>query len=114
MSGELLLEIGTEEIPAGFLSPALEGMKNLLQTELKTQRIHCEKIIKVEHTDEMIPKPYIWYNYYGKIFVSVYYTKNKERHIREKSENIEMKKKSDNYLSPWHLEWQYKRIAANA
>ena len=45
MTGELLLEIGTEEIPAGFLSPALEGMKNLLQTELENQRIHCEKII---------------------------------------------------------------------
>ncbi|WAC06508.1 MAG: glycine--tRNA ligase subunit beta [Thermodesulfobacteriota bacterium] len=44
MTGELLLEIGTEEIPAGFLSPALEGMKNLLQTELETQRIHCENI----------------------------------------------------------------------
>jgi len=45
MNGELLLEIGTEEIPAGFLSPALAGMKNLLQTELGTQRIHYEKII---------------------------------------------------------------------
>ena len=44
MRGELLLEIGAEEIPAGFLSPALEGMKKLLQTELETHRIHYEKI----------------------------------------------------------------------
>jgi glycyl-tRNA synthetase beta chain len=45
MNGELLLEIGTEEIPAVFLSPALEGIKNLLQTELTNQRIDFEKII---------------------------------------------------------------------
>lgn len=45
MSGELLLEIGTEEIPAGFLSLALEGMKNLFLSELENQRIHVDNII---------------------------------------------------------------------
>ena len=45
MSGEFFLEIGTEEIPAGFLSTALAGMKNFLQTELENQRIHYEHII---------------------------------------------------------------------
>jgi len=44
MSGELLLEIGTEEIPAGFLSPALEEMKNLISYELEAQRIQFDSI----------------------------------------------------------------------
>jgi len=45
MSGELLLEIGTEEIPARFILPALEGMRALLQSELQSQRISWERII---------------------------------------------------------------------
>ena len=34
MSHELLFEIGTEEIPAGFLIPALENLKNLFSARL--------------------------------------------------------------------------------
>ncbi len=36
---ELLLEIGTEEIPAGFLPQALEAMQGLLEKELQNSRI---------------------------------------------------------------------------
>ncbi len=42
MSGELLLEIGTEEIPAGFLSSALEGMKKCASSELEAHRIQFD------------------------------------------------------------------------
>ncbi|MCX8011801.1 MAG: glycine--tRNA ligase subunit beta, partial [Desulfobacterota bacterium] len=45
MRSELLLEIGTEEIPARFLFPALAGMRDLLQSEFQTQRINFEKLI---------------------------------------------------------------------
>ncbi|MCD6353133.1 MAG: glycine--tRNA ligase subunit beta [Proteobacteria bacterium] len=45
MSKELLLEIGTEEMPAGFLSPALEGMKKLISSELESQRIQFDTVI---------------------------------------------------------------------
>ncbi|UCD71101.1 MAG: glycine--tRNA ligase subunit beta [Syntrophobacterales bacterium] len=39
MGKELLLEIGTEEIPAGFISKALEEMSLLIQGELHANRI---------------------------------------------------------------------------
>ena len=45
MKGELLLEIGTEEIPAGFLLPALEGLKKNMEAELAAQRIRFDGII---------------------------------------------------------------------
>jgi glycyl-tRNA synthetase beta chain len=41
---ELLLEIGTEEIPSGFIPKALKEMENLLAEEFKAQRIGCEEI----------------------------------------------------------------------
>jgi glycyl-tRNA synthetase beta chain len=39
MSKELLLEIGTEEIPSGFVPEALKDMKELIEKELKNLRI---------------------------------------------------------------------------
>lgn len=39
MSAELFLELGTEEIPAGFIPRALEDMKRLLCQELENARI---------------------------------------------------------------------------
>ncbi len=39
MGKELLLEIGTEEIPAGFISKALKGITISIQRELKANRI---------------------------------------------------------------------------
>ena len=44
MAAELLLELGTEEIPAGFLRPALAGMKDHLSRELEHQRIKFDAI----------------------------------------------------------------------
>lgn len=39
MSAELFLELGTEEIPAGFIPQALNDMKRLLSAELENARI---------------------------------------------------------------------------
>jgi glycyl-tRNA synthetase beta chain len=39
MSAELFLEIGTEEIPAGFLKPAMLDLERLMRKELETARI---------------------------------------------------------------------------
>ena len=39
MSAELFLEIGTEEIPAGFLRPAMKDLERLLRKEFETARI---------------------------------------------------------------------------
>jgi glycyl-tRNA synthetase beta chain len=41
MSAELFLEIGTEEIPAGFLRPAMNDLERLLRKELDAARIAC-------------------------------------------------------------------------
>lgn len=41
----VLLEIGLEEIPARFLKPSLEDMKNYIEKELKEQRIAFENVI---------------------------------------------------------------------
>jgi glycyl-tRNA synthetase beta chain len=40
---ELLLEIGTEEIPAGYLENALNELKNLTLSHLKDNRIYCSE-----------------------------------------------------------------------
>ena len=39
MSAEIFLEIGTEEIPAGFLRPAMADLKRLMSRELENARI---------------------------------------------------------------------------
>src|SRR4030042_3268837 len=39
MSNELLFEIGTEEIPAGFLSKAVVDMENIIRKSLTEKRI---------------------------------------------------------------------------
>jgi len=39
MKGEFLLEIGTEEIPAGFIPPATDALANLFASALETARI---------------------------------------------------------------------------
>ena len=44
MSSELFLEIGTEEIPAGFLPPARKSLEELLRKELETARVPFESI----------------------------------------------------------------------
>jgi glycyl-tRNA synthetase beta chain len=41
MKQEMLVEIGTEEIPSRFISAALEGMRELLKKELELQRVEC-------------------------------------------------------------------------
>lgn len=42
--GELLFEIGTEEIPAGFLGPAMEFMASWLRERLDLSRLPCAGI----------------------------------------------------------------------
>ncbi len=44
MSREFVLEIGTEEIPASYLPPALDQIKELAAKELAGQRISCGEI----------------------------------------------------------------------
>ncbi len=44
MSAELFLELGTEEIPAGFLPVAMADLKRLLAKELKNARISCDDL----------------------------------------------------------------------
>lgn len=44
MSAELFLELGTEEIPAGFLPVAMADLERLLVKELKNARIHCDGV----------------------------------------------------------------------
>ncbi|MEW6352226.1 MAG: glycine--tRNA ligase subunit beta [Thermodesulfobacteriota bacterium] len=39
MKGEFLLEIGTEEIPAGFLPPAMDALSDLFHKAMETSRI---------------------------------------------------------------------------
>ena len=40
MAGELLLEIGTEEIPSGYLEDGLRGLKALAEASFEENRIH--------------------------------------------------------------------------
>ena len=44
MTDELLLEIGTEEIPAAFMPDALKALKSLMEKELAACRIGFETI----------------------------------------------------------------------
>ena len=44
MSKEIFLEIGTEEIPAGFLPKAMADMERLLRKELDTARLEFGEI----------------------------------------------------------------------
>jgi len=44
MNNELLLEIGTEEIPAAFMPDALAALKSLMEKELTARRIGCAAI----------------------------------------------------------------------
>jgi len=44
MAKELFLEIGTEEIPAGFIPKAMAEMEALLAKELENARIACGDI----------------------------------------------------------------------
>ncbi len=44
MSAELFLEIGTEEIPAGFLPPAMADLERLMRKELEAGRIGFETV----------------------------------------------------------------------
>jgi glycyl-tRNA synthetase beta chain len=41
---ELLLEIGTEEIPAGFIPQALVDLENLIRKELDANRINFDGV----------------------------------------------------------------------
>jgi glycyl-tRNA synthetase beta chain len=45
MQNELLLEIGSEEIPAGFIGPALENMQKVLAGKLAEQDLHYDEIL---------------------------------------------------------------------
>ncbi len=45
MNKDLLLEIGTEEIPAGYIPPALEQLKNLAKESLEEERIEHKDIL---------------------------------------------------------------------
>ncbi|KKL80470.1 hypothetical protein LCGC14_2004470, partial [marine sediment metagenome] len=40
----LLIEIGTEEIPAGYIGPALKQMEELFIEQVKTNRLSFENI----------------------------------------------------------------------
>ena len=42
-SADLLFEIGTEEIPTGYLAPALEQLKNIASNSLETHRLSFEE-----------------------------------------------------------------------
>ncbi len=44
MSKELFLEIGTEEIPAGFIPKAMADVETLIGKELETARLSCSSI----------------------------------------------------------------------
>ncbi len=44
MTGELLVEIGTEEIPARFMPPAVASFKDLMERELQKRRIDFREI----------------------------------------------------------------------
>lgn len=47
MAGELLLEIGTEEIPAGYLDRGLDELKRLAESYLKENRIRVDADLEV-------------------------------------------------------------------
>jgi glycyl-tRNA synthetase beta chain len=41
MKREMLLEVGTEEIPSGFIPLALAGMQEILRREMEVHRVEC-------------------------------------------------------------------------
>ncbi|MBI5125990.1 MAG: glycine--tRNA ligase subunit beta [Planctomycetes bacterium] len=43
--GNLLFEIGTEEIPSGYISPALRQMEGLFKEGLRENRLGCAKVV---------------------------------------------------------------------
>ena len=45
MQNELLLEIGSEEIPTGFIGPALENMQKGLAEKLTDHDLHYAEIL---------------------------------------------------------------------
>ena len=45
MAKDFLLEIGTEEIPARFINPALKQLKELTAKMLKEERLNCQEIV---------------------------------------------------------------------
>src|SRR5512138_86131 len=45
MTGELFLEIGTEEIPAGFIPRAMGEMESFIRKELETAHIGFSEVI---------------------------------------------------------------------
>ena len=49
MVAELLLEIGTEEIPSGYLEPGLKAFKELTETCLKDNRIEAAHALAAGH-----------------------------------------------------------------
>ena len=44
MKQGMLLEVGTEEIPSGFIPQALKGMREALQNEMEAQRVGCAAV----------------------------------------------------------------------
>jgi len=48
MFGELLLEIGTEEIPSDYLEKGLEELKSLAETGLRDNRIEIKEGMNFE------------------------------------------------------------------
>ena len=71
MSNELLFEIGTEEIPAGFLSKAIGDMEDIIRKSLTEKRIPFDGIkcmatprrlvlyiaeVATKHEDQIIEK----------------------------------------------------------
>ena len=44
MSKEIFLEIGTEEIPAGFLPKAMADLERMIRKELETARLEFGEI----------------------------------------------------------------------
>ncbi|HPZ09431.1 MAG TPA: glycine--tRNA ligase subunit beta, partial [Candidatus Eremiobacteraeota bacterium] len=45
MAEDMILEIGTEELPSGFITPALEQLKDMMTQELGGYRIQFREII---------------------------------------------------------------------
>jgi len=47
MAGELLLEIGTEEIPSGYLEDALKAFRKIAKSHIEESRIDMEEALEV-------------------------------------------------------------------
>ena len=64
-------------------------------------------IKKIHKLEEAKPQKGLWFDYYGKIFISVIPT-NYRPYIRSKAEIDDGK--NDNKMSAWHSEWQFGKI----